>query len=248
MFEKIKSFLKIINFSGTITLKDGTQVVVDGSLEKGSKVYVQLPDAEEPIALPDGEYPLEDDSILVIVDGVISDIKPKEEEPKQEEPQVEPKQEEQMESVDISDCYPILLADKTEIYIKGDKAYDKDGNPFTDGTFESVAKVSEYKNSFTIKDGIITEQSYTSTETTVMSEEPKNEKLVELEERLSKIEKFFNDNGVMLSKIEKIETEFNSLKEKIETVDGAKKVSTKQVNVELSDVEIRLQRIKNLKK
>ena len=247
MFEKIKSFLKIINFSGTITLKDGTQVVVDGSLEKGSKVYVQLPDAEEPIALPDGEYPLEDDSIMIIVDGVISDIKPKEE-PKEEEPQVEPKQEEQMESVDISDCYPILLADKTEIYIKGDKAYDKDGNPFTDGTFESVAKVSEYKNTFTIKDGIITEQSYTSTETTVMSEEePKNEKLVELEERLSKIEKFLTDNGVMLSKIEKIETEFNSLKEKIETVDGAKKLTTKQVTIELSPVEQKLKRIKNLK-
>ena len=88
MFEKIKSLLKITKFSGTITLLDGTQVIVDGSVEVGSKVYVSLPDAAEPVVLPDGEYPLEDGSIMVVTEGIISDIKPK------EEPQPEIKKEE----------------------------------------------------------------------------------------------------------------------------------------------------------
>jgi outer membrane biosynthesis protein TonB len=190
MFEKIKSLLKITKFSGTITLLDGTQVIVDGSVEVGSKVYVSLPDSDEPVVLPDGEYPLEDGSIMVVTEGIISDIKPK------EEPQ--PETEVEVETEMVEEPQP-------EVEV------ETEPQPETEEPIDPMVKINE------------------------------------LEERLSKIEKFLTENGVMLSKIEKIETDFNSLKEKLETVDGAKKLTTKQVIVELSPVEQKLKRIKNLK-
>jgi hypothetical protein len=87
MIEKLKKLLKIHNFSGEIELKDGTIVMVDGSqLEVGAKLFVKLPDNDEPVELPDGEYQLLDDSILVVEGGIVKDIiEPSiEEEPKEE--------------------------------------------------------------------------------------------------------------------------------------------------------------------
>lgn len=60
----------------------------------------------------------------------------------------------EVEGIDISDCWPILLNDKTEIFIKGNKAYTKDGLPFADGTYETVSRVCEYKSTLTIKEGL----------------------------------------------------------------------------------------------
>ena len=74
MFDKLKKLLKIVNFSGNIVLKDGTTIMVEGSLEAGSKVYVETPDSEEPIALPDGEYILEDESVMMVEGGEIKSI------------------------------------------------------------------------------------------------------------------------------------------------------------------------------
>lgn len=99
MLEKLKNLFKIVNFSGSLILKDGTEVLLDGgNMEVGVKCFVSLPNAEEPIALPDGEYTCEDDSTLVVKDGMIADIiAPKPEETIVEEAEVEV--EEEMEIV-----------------------------------------------------------------------------------------------------------------------------------------------------
>ena len=72
MFDKLKKILKIVSFSGSMTLKDGTEIMVEGSLEVGSKVSIQSDG--EMMPLPDGEYILENDSILVVAEGIITDI------------------------------------------------------------------------------------------------------------------------------------------------------------------------------
>lgn len=102
MFEKLKNLLKIVNFQGTIVLKDGTEVILDGNLEVGVKVSVIIPDNDEPVDLPDGEYTLDDDSTMVVGDGVIVDIIPvKDDEPETDEPETE-NQEETPETHDVS--------------------------------------------------------------------------------------------------------------------------------------------------
>ena len=73
-FEKLVKLLKL-NFAGTIILRDNTEVIVDGSVEVGASVMVMLPDVDEPVALPDGEYTLEDGSLMVVSDGLIAELK-----------------------------------------------------------------------------------------------------------------------------------------------------------------------------
>jgi len=73
-FEKLAKLLKL-NFAGTIILRDNTEVIVDGSVEVGASVMVMLPDVDEPVTLPDGEYTLEDGSLMVVSDGLIAELK-----------------------------------------------------------------------------------------------------------------------------------------------------------------------------
>ena len=69
--EKVMKFLKI-HFSSTISLIDGTPLQIEGDLETGSMVSVITSDGA--IAIPDGEYKLEDESIIVCKDGIIMDV------------------------------------------------------------------------------------------------------------------------------------------------------------------------------
>lgn len=76
VLEVLKDLFKLENFNGTLILKDGTQLTVEGNTEAGSKVFVLVNGAEEPMALPDNTYTLEDDSVMIIKDGMIQDIQP----------------------------------------------------------------------------------------------------------------------------------------------------------------------------
>lgn len=71
MIEKIMKFLKI-HFSSTVNLIDGTPLQIEGDLETGVKVSVITTDGM--IAIPDGEYKLEDESIIITKDGVVMDV------------------------------------------------------------------------------------------------------------------------------------------------------------------------------
>ena len=77
----------------TMKLSDGVTVLEAEMFEAGNEVFVVTED-EQKIALPIGEYEMEDARILVVVEeGIISEIKEKEEE-KEEMPEEAPIEEE----------------------------------------------------------------------------------------------------------------------------------------------------------
>ena len=86
----------------TMKLSDGVTVLEAEMFEAGNEVFVVTED-EQKIALPIGEYELEDGRILVVVEeGVISEIKEKEEEeeemPEEAPIEEEAKKEQEMET------------------------------------------------------------------------------------------------------------------------------------------------------
>ena len=86
----------------TMKLSDGVTVLEAEMFEAGNEVFVVTED-EQKIALPIGEYELEDGRILVVVEeGVISEIKEKEEEEEEVEEEApieeEAKKEQEMET------------------------------------------------------------------------------------------------------------------------------------------------------
>ena len=86
----------------TMKLSDGVTVLEAEMFEAGNEVFVVTED-EQKIALPIGEYEMEDARILVVVEeGVISEIKEKEEEeekmPEEAPIEEEAKKEQEMET------------------------------------------------------------------------------------------------------------------------------------------------------
>ncbi len=90
----------------TMKLSDGVTVLEAEMFEAGNEVFVVTED-EQKIALPIGEYELEDGRILVVVEeGIISEIKEKEEEEEEVEEEApieeEAKKEQEMETAKVS--------------------------------------------------------------------------------------------------------------------------------------------------
>lgn len=71
MLDKILKFLKI-HLSSSLTLRDGTRIELSGTLDTGVNAFIVTDDGN--ISMPDGEYSLEDDTIILIKDGVIVDL------------------------------------------------------------------------------------------------------------------------------------------------------------------------------
>ena len=71
MLEKIMKLFKV-HFSSNLTLKDSTPLYLNGTLENGVQVFVITEDGN--VALPDGEYQLQDDTIIMVKEGLIFDI------------------------------------------------------------------------------------------------------------------------------------------------------------------------------
>lgn len=92
LLEKIKALLSNEVKLEQMLMGDGVTKIEADSFEAGKEVFVVTED-EQKIAVPVGEYELEDGRILVIVEeGIISEIKEKEEEVEEEE-EVETKEE-----------------------------------------------------------------------------------------------------------------------------------------------------------
>lgn len=81
--KKIKFMLGLLKFETEIKGKDGI-IYVTENLEIGGELYVKT-DPETIVLCPDGSYEMEDDTIVTVIDGKISEIKPKEEESPAEE-------------------------------------------------------------------------------------------------------------------------------------------------------------------
>lgn len=187
MFEKVKKYLKIVHFSGTITLKDGTEVLTDGD-GKGAKCSVQLPNATEPIPLPDGEYTLEDDSKITIKDGMmVGDPIPATEEEVEEEIPAEEEVEEEV----VAEEAP---AEEAEAPVEEAPAE------------EEVVEPTDVEK-----------------------------KITELEERIKALEaQLMSAVTVSSEKMEKLQNDFNNVKIKLETTDGAVKLPTNKVSAPLT--------------
>jgi len=90
VINQIKELLGMEVKLGTMKLSDGVTVLEAESFEPGAEVFIVAEDQK--IALPVGEYELEDSQILVVMEeGIISEIKDAvaEEEMPMEEPQAE---------------------------------------------------------------------------------------------------------------------------------------------------------------
>jgi len=106
LINQIKTLLGMEVKLETMKLSDGVTVLEAEMFEAGNEVFVVTED-EQKIALPIGEYELEDGRILVVVEeGVISEVKEKEEEEEEVEEEApieeEAKKEQEMETAKAS--------------------------------------------------------------------------------------------------------------------------------------------------
>ena len=102
LINQIKTLLGMEVKLETMKLSDGVTVLEAEMFEAGNEVFVVTED-EQKIALPIGEYELEDGRMLIVVEeGVISEIKEKEEEEEEVEEEApieeEAKKEQEMET------------------------------------------------------------------------------------------------------------------------------------------------------
>jgi hypothetical protein len=102
LINQIKTLLGMEVKLETMKLSDGVTVLEAEMFEAGNEVFVVTED-EQKIALPIGEYEMEDGRILIVVEeGIISEIKEKEEEeeemPEEAPIEEEAKKEQEMET------------------------------------------------------------------------------------------------------------------------------------------------------
>ena len=101
--EQIKALLGMEVKLATMKLANGTEIEAE-AFEAGNEVFIVS--EEEKVALPIGEYELEDGKILVVVEeGIISEIKEKEEEA-EEEVEAEVKEEVEEQEMEAETATP----------------------------------------------------------------------------------------------------------------------------------------------
>jgi hypothetical protein len=111
LLEKIKALLSNEIKLEQMLMGDGVTKIEADSFEAGKEVFVVTED-EQKIAVPVGEYELEDGRILVIVEeGIISEVKEKEEEVEEVEEEVEEETTEPMPEEEMS--APVSTPKKT---------------------------------------------------------------------------------------------------------------------------------------
>jgi len=111
LLEKIKALLSNEIKLEQMLMGDGVTKIEADSFEAGKEVFVVTED-EQKIAVPVGEYELEDGRILVIVEeGIISEVKEKEEEVEEVEEEVKEETTEAMPEEEMS--APVSTPKKT---------------------------------------------------------------------------------------------------------------------------------------
>ena len=92
VFHKVLVKLGHEKFEATAKLADGQEIfTTDDEWQVGSPVFTRDENGE-PVAVPDGEYPLETGETLVVTDGLLSELKPMEEQEAAKEDKEEFKQ------------------------------------------------------------------------------------------------------------------------------------------------------------
>jgi hypothetical protein len=99
MLSQIKSLLNAKVNLATMTLENGTTIEAE-SFDAGQSVFIVTED--EKVALPVGDYTLEDGKILVVAEeGVIAEIKDAMEEEEEEEMEDDKKEDEKVEAEEV---------------------------------------------------------------------------------------------------------------------------------------------------
>ena len=87
--DKVLDFMKLADDEETVevvleekVLEDGTRISYE-NLEVGTPVFV-LVEGEDPMPLADGEYKISDTEVLVVLDGMVSEVKAMDAEPSEE--------------------------------------------------------------------------------------------------------------------------------------------------------------------
>lgn len=112
LLEKIKALLSNEVKLEQMLMGDGVTKIEAETFEAGKEVFVVTED-EQKIAVPVGEYELEDGRILVIVEeGIISEVKEKEEEVEEEVAPTEEPTEEMPKEEEMSEA-PVATPKKT---------------------------------------------------------------------------------------------------------------------------------------
>jgi hypothetical protein len=98
LINQIKTLLGMEVKLEQMKLMDGVTVLEADSFEAGNEVFIVTED-EQKIPLPVGEYEFEDGRMLIVIEeGVISEVKEKEEEVEEPEVEVETEKKEEMET------------------------------------------------------------------------------------------------------------------------------------------------------
>lgn len=101
MLNQIKTLLSIEVKLEELKLENGTVLTAE-AFEKGKEIFIKTDDEE--VALPKGEYSLEDGKVLVIEeDGVIADLKEEVKEEVKEEEEITSDLAEEEEEADVQD-------------------------------------------------------------------------------------------------------------------------------------------------
>lgn len=118
LINQIKTLLGMEVKLETMKLSDGVTVLEAEMFEAGNEVFVVTED-EQKIALPVGEYELEDGRILVVVEeGIIAEIKEKEVEEEEVEEVETPEEEEAKKEPEMSEEAPKQIKKTVESIVK----------------------------------------------------------------------------------------------------------------------------------
>jgi hypothetical protein len=183
----IKKLNQLLRFNfNTYKTIEGGELICEDELEVGSEIYAITSDGQLPA--PDGEYTLEDSTIVKVTDGIIKDLSYKEEDDNMEE-----------ETIDVNETNDFMkasLADGTILEAKtfevGDtvEIVDAEGNktPAPDG--EHTIMIGEETLKIITEGGVIKEK-------TVVEE------MADLSENKPNMEKFMEEVMTALSAMQK---------------------------------------------
>lgn len=186
IIKKLNQLLRF-NFNSYKTIEGG-ELICEDELEVGSEIYAITSDGQLPA--PNGEYTLEDSTIVKVIDGIIKDLSYKEEDDNMEEETIDVNETNEFMKASLSDG-TILEAKTFEV---GDtvEIVDAEGNktPAPDGEHE--VKIAESEGSFKI-----------ITEGGVIKEKMAVEEMADLSENAPNMEKFMEEVMTALSSMQK---------------------------------------------
>lgn len=193
---------------------EGGEFKVEGDLEIGKPIYVITDDGEIPA--PDGNFKLEDNTEVKVVDGLVKEVKASEEEVEEEVIEVEAAEEDKKEEVEESEFIEVALIDGT--IVGNDEAELAEGQQLFIVTDEgrTVAPDGEHETEdgkiVVVEEGVIIEI--------------KEKEVVEGEEETEVVEEEMNIDEVVETFTKAIEV----LKEEIENLKNTNKTLSTEFN------------------